>query len=349
MAQTKPSGSEHLQALIGDLKAPLWDDRLNQAFWAHDRRVAFPLTHYDEETWEGCLREGDPTARAVTQPEAILRHIEEKWPGSRLQLTAQNGRAHVTLLITGLGRGVEGEFKGEVPLTELGRAIAIAFLRADDMAVSLQQRLLAVSDLEGRVPPYQDWPVEEVTPGRWGAVHHELQLLCATANSAEGAARHAGMNHKGDYGLMLCRERYEALFAEADRVIRSGAAADTPTLHLFGSGGDYDLAVANGVISPAIPMTGDFDLAPGDPNGTARPAIEALDRISKVSGDRAIIDNELLGTALYFLVAGDPKPELRIHGTLREFTERKIRELDLETTHVVRRETPPSPDEGFEP
>lgn len=349
MAQAKPSGSARLQALIGDLKAPLWDDRLNQAFWAHDRRVVFPLTHYDEETWEGCLREGDPTARAVTQPEAILRHIEEKWPGSRLLINAQNGRAHVTLLITGLGRGVEGEFKGEVPLTELGRAIAVAFLRADDMAVSLQQRLLAVSDLEGRVPPYQDWPVEEVSPGRWGAVHHELQLLCATANSAAGAARHAGMNHKGDYGLMLCWERYEALFAEADRVIRSGAVADTPTLHLFGSGGDYDLAVANGVISPAIPMTGDFDLAPGDPNGTARPAIEALDRISKVSGDRAIIDNELLGTALIFLVSGDPKPELRIHGTLREFTERKIRELDLETTHVVRRETPPSPDEGFEP
>lgn len=212
MAQAKPSRSETLQALIGDLKTPLWDDRLNQAFWAHDRRIEYPLTHYDEQTWEGCLREGGPTARAVTQPEAILRHIEEKWPGSRLQITAQNGRAHVTLLITGLGRGVEGEFKGEVPLTDLGRAIAIAFLRADDMAVSLQQRLLAVSDLVGKVPPYEDWPVHEVTPGRWGAVDHQRRLLCATANSAEGAARHAGMNHKGEYGLMLCRERYEETF-----------------------------------------------------------------------------------------------------------------------------------------
>lgn len=212
MSQRTSPRSRHLQDLIGDLNTPLWDDRLNQAFWAHDRRVAFPLTHYDEETWEGCLREGDPTARAVTQPEAILRHIEEKWPGSRLQLTAQNGRAHATLLITGLGRGLEGEFKGEVPLTDLGRAIAIAFLRADDMAVSLQQRLLRVSDIEAEVPPYQDWPIEEVSPGRWGGVHHELQLLCATANSAEGAARHAGMNHKGAYGLMLCRERYEETF-----------------------------------------------------------------------------------------------------------------------------------------
>ena len=214
MAQDRPSRSEPLQALIGDLKTPLWDDRLNQAFWAHDRGVEFPLTHYDEETWEGCLREGDPTAWAVTRPEAILKHIEEKWPGSRLQINAQNGRAHVTLLITGLGRGVEGEFKGEVPLTDLGRAIAIAFLRADDMAVSLQQRLLAVSDLEAKISPCKDWPVEEVFPRRWGAVHHEHRLLCATANSAEGAARHAGMNHKGDYGIMLSRERYEAAFPE---------------------------------------------------------------------------------------------------------------------------------------
>lgn len=303
----------------------MWDDRLNQVFWAHDRRVEYPLTHYDEETLEECLREGDPTARAITQPEGILRHIEERWPGSRLQITAQNGRAHVTLLITGLGGGVEGEFKGEVPLTELGRAIAVAFLWADDMAVSLQQRLLAVSDLEGKVPPYQDWPVHEVTPRRWGAVHHELQLLCATANSAEGAERHAGMNHKGDYGLMLCRERYEPLFAEAGPVIQSETVADTHTLHLFGSARYYDLAVANGVLPASVPMTGDFDLAPGDPNGTARPAIEALDRISRLSGDRAIIDNELLGTALLLLVSGDPK-------------------LDLETTNVVRREPLPSQD-----
>lgn len=352
MADQKRMTTDRLTGLISNPKIPVWE--LDQAFWARDRGVDYPLTHYDLEHWEGCMREGDHAAQAVSDTGALLRLIEDRYPGHRLDLRAEGGRARVSLLITEtqtgkLPIGASGEFQGEATPSQLGRAIALATVRADGLARDLERRLAAVEGLAGRAPPYTDWPVEEVVSGRWGAVHHGLRLLCATANSPEGAARYAGMNHKGDYGLMLCRERYEALFAEADRVIGSGAAADTPTLHLFGSGGDYDLAVANGVISPAVPMTGDFDLAPGDPNGTARPAIEALDRISRVPGDRAIIDNDLLGTALYFLVSGDPKPELRIHGTLREFTERKIRELDLETTHVVRRETPPSPDEGFEP
>lgn len=97
-------------------------------------------------------------------------------------------------------------------MSGLGRAIALATVRADGLARSLEQRLWAVSGLAEQVPPYAVWPVEEVTPGRFGAVDHENRLLCATANSAEGAARHAGMNHKGDYGVLLCRERYEKTF-----------------------------------------------------------------------------------------------------------------------------------------
>lgn len=227
---TKSSSSarrEKLSASLGDLKTPAWT--LDQAFWAHDRGVEHPLTNYDLETWESCVREGDPAARAVSDTGAMLRHIEDRWPESKLEIKAQNGKARVTLLITGLGRGVEGEFQGAVPLAEIGRGIAIAFLKADGMAQSLQQRLFAVSDLAGRVPPYEDWPIEEVAPGRFGAVHHALRLLSPTANSAEGAARHAGMNHKGDYGLMLCRERYETLFPEAGLVVRPEPESGTPS------------------------------------------------------------------------------------------------------------------------
>lgn len=97
-------------------------------------------------------------------------------------------------------------------MSGLGRAIALATVRADGLARDLERRLLGVAGTEDLAPPYQEWPVEEVSPGRWGAVHHELRLLCATANSPEGAARHAGMNHKGDYGVLLCRERYDKLF-----------------------------------------------------------------------------------------------------------------------------------------
>ena len=204
--------TERLTGMLQDGKTPVWE--LDQAFWARDRDVDYPLTHYDLEHWEGCVREGDPAAQAVSDPGALLRHVELRYPEHRLDLRAENGRARVRLLITGQPVGVEGAFDGETPLGDLGRAVAAAFLRADDLAVSLQQRLLAVSGLSP--PPYQDWPIEKISPGRWGAVHHELRLLCATANSAGGAERHASMNHKGDHGVLLCRERYEKAFPTPD-------------------------------------------------------------------------------------------------------------------------------------
>lgn len=208
--------TERLTGMLRDRKTPIWE--LDQAFWARERGVDYPLTHYDLDHWEGCVREGEPAARAVSDPGALLRHVELRYPGHRLDLRAENGRARVRLLLTGQPVGVEGEFEGDTPLSDLGRAVAAAFLRADDLASSLQQRLLGVSGLNP--PPYQDWPIEEISPGRWGAVHHELRLLCATANGPDGAARHAGMNHKGDHGVLLCRERYERAFGdpEADLV-----------------------------------------------------------------------------------------------------------------------------------
>ena len=208
--------TERLTGMLRDRKTPAWE--LDQAFWARERGVDYPLTHYDLDHWEGCVREGEPAARAVSDPGALLRHVELRYPGHRLDLRAENGRARVRLLLTGQPVGVEGEFEGDTPFSDLGRAVAAAFLRADDLASSLQQRLLGVSGLNP--PPYQDWPIEEISSGRWGAVHHELRLLCATANGPDGAARHAGMNHKGDHGVLLCRERYERAFGdpEADLV-----------------------------------------------------------------------------------------------------------------------------------
>ncbi len=207
--------AERLAAMIEDDKAPLWD--LDQAFWARERGVEYPLTHYDLETWEESVREGDPAARAVSDTNDLFRIIEDRYPGHRLDLRAEGGRARVSLLITAtrtrsLPRGVSGEVQGEFAMSGLGRAIALATVRADGLAQSLEQRLWAVSGLVEQVRPYAAWPVEEVGPGRFGAVDHENRLLCATANSPEGAARHASMNHKGDYGLLLCRDRYDKLF-----------------------------------------------------------------------------------------------------------------------------------------
>ncbi|WP_108127615.1 hypothetical protein [Gemmobacter caeni] len=207
-----------LAGMIENEGVPLWE--LDQAFWARERGVDYPLTHYDLETWEESVREGDPAARAVSDTGDLLRLIEDRYPGHRLDLRAEGGRARISLLITEtrdgkLPIGVAGEYQGEAPPSRLGRAIALATVRADGLARGLDLRLKAVAGLAKRAPPYADWPVEEISTGRWGAVHHGLRLLCATANSPEGAARHATMNHKGDYGLLLCRERYETLAPQA--------------------------------------------------------------------------------------------------------------------------------------
>jgi hypothetical protein len=145
MADHPPS--ERLVALyqrLRDLRTPV--PELDELFWAYQRRVEHPLTHYDLETYEACRREGDPTARAVSDPGALLGHLEAAWPGVQLTLSNRTGRLAVQVLIP--GPGVSGGFRGEVPLSEIGRGVAAAFAQAEEKALSLQQRLGAVHDLE---------------------------------------------------------------------------------------------------------------------------------------------------------------------------------------------------------
>lgn len=130
------------------------------------------------------------------------------------------------------------------------------------------------------------------------------------------------------------------------------ASADpvrVPTLHLFGSRADYDRAVSEGVLSAEVPMTGDFDLVDFDANGQTAALIMDLMRVSEIEGDRAIIDNAVLCLSLPFFTDGMPSPVIEIHGRLREHTERKIVELDLGMTHVIRRNPGATPEEGPSP
>lgn len=132
----------------------------------------------------------------------------------------------------------------------------------------------------------------------------------------------------------------ESPLREAAKAWVARASADpvrVPTLHLFGSRADYDRAVSEGVLSADVPMTGDFDLVDNDANGQTRALIQDLSRLSEIEGDRAIIDNAILCLSLSVFTDGVPSPVIEIHGTLREHTERKIVELDLEMTHVIRR------------
>jgi hypothetical protein len=136
---------------------------------------------------------------------------------------------------------------------------------------------------------------------------------------------------------------------EATEAWVARATADpvrVPTLHLFGSRADYDAAVCAGTLSAEVPMSGDFDLVDNDANGQTRALIRDIARLSEIGGDRAIIDNAILCLSLSLFTDGVPSPVIEIHGTLREHTERKIAELDLEMTHVIRRHLGATPEEG---
>lgn len=191
-------------------KRPLWEQ--DQAFWACERGVDFPLTHYDLETWEQACREGTPTARLVSDAGALTRYIEETWTKTQILARLEKGLAKIEVVISDLAIGASSTFTGKLALSELNRGLAIAFAGAHEAALSLQQRLSAVQGVAESVPPIQDWPIEEFAPGRFHSVLHDQQLASASWKDRETAERNAGSNHKGDYGMLLCRERYLKLF-----------------------------------------------------------------------------------------------------------------------------------------
>jgi len=126
--------------------------------------------------------------------------------------------------------------------------------------------------------------------------------------------------------------------AAEDWIVRASAnPVRVPTLHLFGPRADYNQAVSTGILSAEAPMSGDLDLVENDANGQTKALIQDLFRLSEIPGDRAIIDNPILCLSLSFFTDGAPAPVIEIHGRLREHTERKIAELDLEMTHLIRR------------
>lgn len=196
--------------LIRSKAKPDWE--LDEIFWACERRVDYPLTHYDHETYEGARREGAPEARLVSDAGALTRYIEETWPKTRINMRLEKGLAKIEVVISDLAIGASSTFTGKLALSELNRGLAIAFAGAHEAALSLQQRLYAMDGVAEKVPPYKDWPIEEFAPGRFHSVLHDQQLALTSWRDRETAERNAGSNHKGDYGMLVCRERYLKLF-----------------------------------------------------------------------------------------------------------------------------------------
>ena len=202
-----------IQALLQGGTDPL---TLDMAVWAYFRKADWPLPHYDEETCWECRKEGDPRTRLVSDASGFLSCLEESHPGVRMKLETGDRKIAVEISISGYGIGVSGAYRGPFNFADIGRAIAHAGLDADQRACSLQQRILQVAGLAEALPPGKEWPIEELPSGLFHAVLHDHRLSGLTGSTPEKAREYAGMNHKGDHGMMVCRARYEKLMGTRD-------------------------------------------------------------------------------------------------------------------------------------
>lgn len=64
------------------------------------------------------------------------------------------------------------------------------------------------------VPPSLEWPAEEIEPGRWARVNHDLKLCTPTCGSLDAVSRMRTLLQEG--ALRLMRARYEKTFPEPD-------------------------------------------------------------------------------------------------------------------------------------
>lgn len=64
------------------------------------------------------------------------------------------------------------------------------------------------------VPPSLEWPAEEVEPGRWARVNHDLKLCTPTCGSLEATSRLTALLQEG--ALRSMRSRYQDIFPDSD-------------------------------------------------------------------------------------------------------------------------------------
>lgn len=195
-----------LNAMAADLKVD--QIALDMAAWAYFRSFDWPLAHYDKNTYWSCREEGDPDTRCGSNPTALMRVLRDEHPGVTLKVDMKSDEAFVAISISGYGVTIYGQASGRYAFEHMGRAFLVAGVEAHESAKALALRLYAIEDLPENVDPMIAWPIEELEPGRFYPVHHALKLAGQGASSEDLAREMISENQKGQYALLLCRERY---------------------------------------------------------------------------------------------------------------------------------------------
>ena len=203
-----------------DLAASLQSDAndaydKDMLFWAFMERHDVPLAHYNEHHWSQAHQEGDPSARAISNMSSLLAVMEESWQKVSLEISGSAGsRVLATIRISDprIGHGVSRNCQLDTGLSGIPVATASAFCVAHEQAIRQEMKLQQVRDV--KMPDSDAWSIEPCNSGGgFAAVDHAQRLACARGPTANIARRNIDLNHKGPWGVMNCRDRYEAYFA----------------------------------------------------------------------------------------------------------------------------------------
>ena len=207
----------NLDTLIDKLKAAdKGDHDLDMLAWAYLGRHDWPLPDYDVETFLGCRSEGDPEAYLTSNVGAVTGWLERKWPGSRIEMVLDNGKARVDVSLRGLGSPIRSSFSGACAAGDMARGVACAVITASEEAETRRQMIYAenLHTMSGKLRPWKDWDVVQIGD-RHHAVDHRHALMGAGAGDADKVHLHP---HRIDDPsvLLKMRSRYRETFRPSE-------------------------------------------------------------------------------------------------------------------------------------
>lgn len=196
-------------------EAEAGDYLLDQMFWSARRKVEFPLTSYDLETWEQCLREGTPEATLTTNLEMATTYAQKALlPEARLSLEVSEKRvsAEITILHRGFRifcsnhrRPAPGK---KAQASTLPIVFATALADALGRCRDLRKTIATIEDAIEQVEPASTWPIEQLPSGRFAAVDHKNRLVADPMLSFKKAQEYATITRRDPPALLKLRERY---------------------------------------------------------------------------------------------------------------------------------------------
>lgn len=191
-------------------EAEAGSEDLDRLFWSRTYACDYPLTYYDEETFDQCRAEGQSSASMTTNAQMALQMIEEALPKATIEIQTRAGEISVRTTISNLDFGgpITGKFTGKLPISQMALAITASFSEMLGKYLKIEQDNFAVFGVKDRVERANHWPVEETAHNQFRCVHHGEKLATEAYLTEEKAREYGALLHHSDHNMLKHRNRY---------------------------------------------------------------------------------------------------------------------------------------------